>query len=149
VGTVGTTTVIGTIIGGVAGGGEGAAIGAVAGAAGGIAAIMSTPGRPTVISPETLLTFRLETPLAVSTERSQVAFQPVSQGDYGRADQDAYASRPRREVGVGPTYPGPYYYYGGCYGWGWGCYPAPPLYLGFYGGYGFGPRFGGFLGFGG
>ena len=83
-GTVATTTVLGTVIGGIAGGGTGAAIGAVAGAAGGVAVAMATRGRPTVIFPETLLSFRLNAPVAISTERSQVAFQPVSQEDYDR-----------------------------------------------------------------
>ncbi len=57
--TLGGTTALGAIIGGAAGGGSGAAIGAAAGIGVGIAAIMATPGRPTVIRPESLLTFQL------------------------------------------------------------------------------------------
>jgi hypothetical protein len=151
---VGTTAVIGAAIGAIAGGGEGAAIGAVAGGAAGMAGVMATRGRPTEIPPETVLTFRLDTPLTISTERSRVAFQPVTQRDYNRdRDADAYAT-PRRRYsgGVPPVYaPAPYYYSSYCSGWDWYCGPAP-IYLGIYGGgyrfapgfgRGFGPRFGG------
>jgi hypothetical protein len=138
VSTVGTTTVLGTIVGGVVGGGEGAAIGAALGATAGVAAVMYTRGRPTTIAPETLLSFRVESPMFISTENGQVAFRPVTQGDY--KDQDAYADSPaRRRPGRGPGYPPPAYYYGGygyCGPWGWGCYPGA-----YWGGgyYGFGP----------
>jgi hypothetical protein len=138
VATVGTTTVLGTIVGGVVGGGEGAAIGAAVGATAGVAAVMYTRGRPTTMAPETLLSFRVESPLSVSTENSQVAFRPVTQGDY--KDQDAYANYPeRRGAGRGPGgYPPAYFYggYGYCGAWGWGCYPGAYWGGGFYG---FGP----------
>jgi len=149
-GTIATTTVLGTVIGAIAGGGTGAAIGAVAGAGGGAAVAMSTRGRPTVIFPETLLTFRLTAPVAISTERSQVAFQPVSQEDYDRppADRSANYERP---MGSYPPYPVPYYYpypypypyyYPYWYGPGY-----PGFYLGFGGYYGFGRGYyGGFRG---
>src|SRR5271165_4885699 len=92
---VATTTGIGAAVGAGAAGGTGAAIGAGAGAAAGIIGVLTTRGRPTVIPPETLLTFRLEEPLTISTEQSQVAFQPVRPSDY-RGDQDVYANRPRQ-----------------------------------------------------
>src|ERR1019366_6998344 len=57
---------------GAAAGGEGAAIGAGAGAVAGIIGVLTTRGKPTVIPPEALLTFRLEFPLTISTERSEV-----------------------------------------------------------------------------
>jgi hypothetical protein len=133
--TIATTTGIGTIVGGAAGGGEGAMIGAGVGVAAGIIGVLSTPGKPTVIPPETLLTFRLEVPLSISTERGQVAFQPVRPADY-RGDQDAYANPPRQRFVTGPPYSRPYYYYPGpWYGYGY-----PGLYFGYYGFYG--PRFG-------
>lgn len=147
VGNVAATTVIGAAIGAVAGGGTGAAIGMGVGATAGIGGEMATRGRPTAVPPETLLTFTLQTPLQVSTAQSQVAFQPVSQRDYGR-DEDAYA-RPAGQRPPGQryfadpsyAYPSPYYY-GACSPFGWGCYPYPaPIYLGFYGVYGFGGRF--------
>jgi hypothetical protein len=135
--TLGGTTALGAIIGGAAGGGSGAAIGAAAGIGAGIAAIMATPGRPTIIRPETLLSFQLQAPVDISTSQSQVAFRPVTQADYGR-DQDAYANSPRLRYGPGagapyaPYPPPPYYYYG---------YPGPVYFgPGFYGGFGFGPR---------
>jgi hypothetical protein len=141
--TVATTTVLGTIVGAAIGGGQGAAIGAGLGATAGAATVLYTRGRPTTVAPETLLTFRLQSPVTISTERGPVAFQPVTQGDY--KDQDAYANAPRRHA-PGPGYP-PYYYYGYCGPWGWDCYPGP--YFGPYFGWGvgvwgFGPRFGGF-----
>ncbi|PYU27142.1 MAG: hypothetical protein DMG32_08310 [Acidobacteria bacterium] len=144
VATVGTTAVLGTIVGAAIGGGQGAAIGAGLGATAGVAAVLYTRGRPTVVAPETLLSFRLAAPLAISTEKGQVAFQPVTQSDY--KDQDAYANAPRRR-GHGPGFSPPYYYYGYCGPWGWGCYPGPYFgpYIGWGGGvWGFGPRFGGF-----
>lgn len=140
VATVATTTVLGTIVGGAIGGGQGAAIGAGLGATAGLAAVLYTRGRPTALAPETLLSFRLAAPLTISTEEGQVAFRPVSQGDY--RDEDAYAT-PRR--GPGPGYPPPSYYYGYgyCGPWGWNCYPGP--YLGWgVGVWGFGPGFRGF-----
>jgi hypothetical protein len=152
VGAVAATTAIGAAIGAVAGGGTGAAIGMGVGATAGIGAMSATRGQPTVIPPETLITFTLQAPLQISTAQSQVAFQPVTQRDYGR-DQDAYARPPvpgRRYVaGPGYGYPAPSaypapYYYGYCSPFGWGCYPYPaPLFLGFYGryGYGYGGRF--------
>jgi hypothetical protein len=132
---VATTTGAGAVIGGAAEGGEGAAVGAVIGAAAGIVGVMSTRGKPTVIPPETMLTFRLEVPLSISTEQSQVAFQPVRPSDY-RGDQDAYAN-PRHRVIAGPPYPRPYYYY---YSYPWFDYG---YYPGFYFGYSgfYGPRF--------
>jgi len=131
---VATTTGIGAAIGAAAEGGEGAVIGAGAGAVAGIIGVLTTRGKPTVIPPEALLTFRLEVPVSITTERSQVAFQPVRPSDY-RGDQDAYAN-PRHRVVTGPPYPRPYYYYPDPW-FGWGYYPG--LYFGYSGFYG--PRF--------
>jgi hypothetical protein len=150
--TVGTTTGIGAAIGAAAGGGEGAAIGATAGAAAGIIGVLSKPGKPAVLPSESLLSFRIEEPLEISTEHSEVAFQPVGQGDYGQ-DQDAYA-RPGQRSPDGPprrpygpyAYPYPYpYAYGYPYPYyfDYGYYPPVGLSFGFYGFSG--PRFrGGF-----
>ena len=103
---VGTTTVVGAVIGAIAGRGTGAAIGAGVGATAGIIGVMSTPGRPTVISPETVLSFRLQAPVTISTEKSQFAFQPVTQSDY---DSRSPQNRPRM-ARPGPP-PPPYYPY--------------------------------------
>jgi len=126
---IATTTGVGTIIGAAANGGEGAGIGAGAGAVAGIALVLLTRGKPTVIGPETLLTFQLKDPLTANTTNSQQAFQPVRPNDYGPSLQrggDAYVSGPPP---CGP-YGCPYYPYG-YYGPYWG----PSLGVAYYGGY--------------
>ncbi len=147
---VGSTTGIGAAIGAIAGGGTGAAVGAIVGGAAGIVGVYSTPGKPTTIPPETVLSFRLQAPVTISTDRSQFAFQPVSQSDY---NSPATTNRPPRLEGPGgPGYPAPPPYYGYPYAYAYpypyGYYPVPLGFgFGFYRGYGFGPRFGGFRGF--
>lgn len=130
--TIVGTTGMGAAIGGAAGGGAGAGIGAAAGAFAGVFGVLLTGGRPTIVPPESLLTFRLAEPMTVSTTQSQFAFQPVGPDDYPA--QTSSGPRQRRLV-YGPGYPyGPYGYgpYGYPYG-GWYGYPGP-LYFGFYGG---------------
>jgi CubicO group peptidase (beta-lactamase class C family) len=93
-----------------------------------------------------VLSFRLDSPVTISTERGQAAFQPVTQDDYNSRASNA---RPQRFAApVGPGYPPPpaYYEYPYAYGYPYAYpyYPVP-LAFGFYGGYygGWG-RFGGF-----
>jgi hypothetical protein len=134
-GTVGATTGTGAVIGAIAGGGTGAAIGAGVGAIAGLG-IVTTHGRPTVIPPETLLTFRLEAPASVSTVKSHFAFQPVTPADYNGT---LASNGPRRMMG-GDAYPPPPYWgypyaYDPYFYPGWGFYPGPVL------GFGFGPRY--------
>jgi hypothetical protein len=125
--TIVGTTGVGTIIGAAANGGEGAGIGAGAGAAAGIAAVLLTRGKPTVLGPETRLSFRIKEPVVISTENSRQAFQPVSSDDY-----NAGRSRQRSTGGYVAGYPAAYPpYYAGC-GPYWGCGPYYPYY-GFYG----------------
>ena len=130
--TVGITSGMGAAIGAAADGGMGAGIGAVAGAAAGMIGVMFQHGKPTVIPPETLLSFRLTAPVTISTVHSQVAFQPASQQDYNmnydryRGTAAAYPPGPQRIVTPAPFYE-PYPYYGPYY------YPAPYYYGGFYG----------------
>lgn len=133
VATVGGTTGIGAIIGGIAGGGTGAAIGAGIGATAGIVGVMSTEGRPTVIRPETVLSFRLTAPLTISTEKSQFAFQPVTQSDYNSPRQEQNRPRMNRP---GPPPPPRYYPYPYAYGYPYPYYPAPFVGFGYYGRYG-------------
>lgn len=138
---VGTTTGVGAAIGAVAEGGTGAAIGAGVGAAAGLIGVLATRGKPTVIPPETVLSFRLQAPVTINTERSQFAFLPVSQGDYDSHSPNAgrqHLAGPR-----GPAYPPPPYFYSYPYAYPYGFYPGP-WGFGFYGGYGYGPRFGRF-----
>jgi len=122
---IATTTGTGTIIGVAADGGAGAGIGAGAGAAAGIAMVLLTRGKPTVLAPETLLSFRLKDPVTMSTARSQQAFLPVGPNDYGspslRRRGDAYVAYP-------PLPP----YYAAC-----GPYACAP-----YSGYSYWPAFG-------
>jgi hypothetical protein len=137
---VGTTTAIGAIIGAAAGWGQGAAIGAGAGAAAGLAGVFMTKGYPTLIYPESVLTFRIEAPITVNTTRAPYAFRPVEPGDYSQpSDQPRpQPSLQTRRPGPPNPYYGPYYagvydpfWYGPAYGWGY------PRY-----GYGYGPSVG-------
>jgi len=96
-----TTTGVGAGIGAAVGGGPGAAIGAGVGLIAGSIGVLATPGRPTIIPPESLMTFKLEAPITVSTVHGQTAFRPVSSRDY------APSARPRPRPVVRP-YPYPY-----------------------------------------
>lgn len=60
---VGGGAVLGTLLGAIAGGGKGAAIGAVAGGAAGGTAQVLTRGKEVRVPAESVLTFRLESPL--------------------------------------------------------------------------------------
>ena len=138
--TIGTTTGVGAVIGAAADGGSGAAIGAGVGAAAGIIGVLATRGKPTVIRPETVLSFRLQAPLTISTERSQFAFQPVTQGDF-----DSHAAHARAQRMADTEYPPPPYYgypYPYPYVYPYEFYPGP-FAVGIYGGFGFGHRYGG------
>ncbi len=136
---IGTTTGVGAIIGAIAGEGQGAAIGAGVGAAVGVAGVLLTRGRPTVIPPEALLTFRMESSANISTLSAQAAFRPVNQQDYA---QQTLPHRPDRYYPNRPPYGYPVYfgYYGwpGYYSpyWGWGR-PYGYWGSGFYGVYRF------------
>jgi hypothetical protein len=133
VAVVGTTTAVGAAIGAGADWGRGAAIGAGAGAVAGIAGVLLTRGHPTVVYPETLLTFRIDTPVTVSTMRAPQAFRYVDPYEYDRPGQTQVVQRRPGSYYQAPYYNGaqPYYggYYGGWYGpgygygypyWGWG-----------------------------
>ena len=124
-GTVAGTTVTGAAIGGAVGWGQGAAIGAGAGAAAGIIGVILTRNHPTVIYPETALTFQITAPITVSTARAPQAFRYVGPEDY---------SHPGMQMSAGPRqgpppsyysgYPYPYYGYPYSYGYpGWYGYP--------------------------
>jgi hypothetical protein len=123
---IGLTTGTGAAIGAGFGGGPGAAIGAGAGFTAGVVGVLFTRGKPTIIPPEDVLTFRLESPLTVSTVRSNVAFRAVTAQDYA---QSKPAPRPRL---VRPYPPPPY----GYYAYPYGPYPYPAYYGGYYRGWG-------------
>jgi hypothetical protein len=136
---IGATTGVGAAVGAIADGGFGAGVGAAAGGALGVAGVLLTRGEPTVIYPETLLTFRLQSPVTINTERSEQAFQPVTPQDY-EGNHQVQQGRPPAMYGGGYPAPAPPAYYSPYYAGG---YPYPyPYYYGpaFYG-YGFGPSF--------
>jgi hypothetical protein len=129
-GAIATTTAIGAAIGAAAGWGTGAAIGAGAGAAAGTIGVLLTRGQPSVIAPEQVLTFRIEAPVTIATDRAPQAFRYVQPNEYDRpiynqpAPQVPYAA-------PAPVFP-PYYAYG--YGY--------PYYYPYY----YGPSFSFFVG---
>jgi hypothetical protein len=139
---IGVTTGAGAAIGAGAAGGFGAAVGAGAGALASTIGVLVTRGRPTVVFPETVLTFRVEAPVSFSTERSYDAFRPVTQQDYGQNALYRGGPQGRPPSMYGPGYgpgprpaPYPYPYYAGPGYPYYGPYWGPSVY--FYGG----PRF--------
>lgn len=124
-GTVVGTTAVGAAIGGAVGWGTGAAVGAGAGAIAGLAGVLLTHNHPTVLYPETMLTFQVTTAVAVSTLNAPQAFRFVGPEDYEQQGPQ-FANRPPRPgyPVAGPGYPvaGAGYYYGPGY------YPAYPAY---------------------
>jgi hypothetical protein len=124
-GAIAATTGVGAAIGAGVNGGVGAGVGAGAGLVVGIAGVLLTRGNPTVIFPETMLTFRVNQDVTVSTERSVQAYRYVQPSDY----ESPAPAMMRRPMPPRPAYgyaPYPYYPYP---------YYGPAFY------YGFGPRF--------
>lgn len=108
-GTVNNTVgmgILGAVIGAVAGGGEGAAVGAGIGAGAGLAGSAASPGGQIIIPPESVLSFRTATPLALRT---------VSEQEMARLSYAAGAAGPQRPQGPPRVrYYSPYYgYYDG------------------------------------
>ncbi len=136
---VAATTATGAVIGAAADWGRGAAIGAGAGAAAGVLGVLLTRGRPTVIYPESVLTFRLEAPVTISTERAPQAFRYVDPNtDYQRPSYEARAQTPPPPAcgpyacpPPPPPYYGPYYYpYPYYYAPGFAVFYGPRFYYG-------------------
>jgi hypothetical protein len=138
---IGATTAAGAAIGAGVNGGVGAGVGAAAGLVVSTIGVLLTRGRPTVVYPETPLTFSMETPIVV--DNSQQAFHFASQYDY-----NARVAPPR--PGYGPAY-GPYRppppYYGGyyapypyAYGYPYPYFYGPSVYFGVGGRWGYGRR---------
>jgi len=147
-GAIAGTTIMGAAIGGAADLGPGAAIGAGAGLIAGTVGVLLTRGRPTVIYPESVLTFRLSDPITISTERAPQAFHFVNTNGYNRASATQGPPPPAgwtcKGYGWPPPVatPPPYYYYPYYpYPWGvsLGLWYGPGFYgRGFYGrGYGY------------
>jgi hypothetical protein len=131
-GAILTTTATGAAIGAAADWGTGAAIGSGAGLAAGVVGVLLTRGRPTVIYPESQLTFRLAKPVTFSTEKAPQAFADARSLNVQRA---ATQRPPQHQPSLryqGGAYPPPPYYNGPYYPYYWG--PS----FGFYYGGGFG-----------
>jgi hypothetical protein len=79
------STALGAVIGAAAGQGKGALIGASIGAGAATVGVLSTRGKATEIYPESTLTFRLDAPLMIATDRSRQAFVAVAATDYQRS----------------------------------------------------------------
>jgi len=132
---IGGTTALGAIVGAGVNGGVGAGVGAGAGAVVGIIGVMLTRGRPTVIYPESVLTFQVQAPVEIATDRAPQAFQYVnSQQDYGRYGAGVPPSASCYNCGAGAP-PPPAYGYGPAY--------APAYYPPYAYGYPY-PYYGGF-----
>lgn len=149
---IGGTTALGAAIGAGVDWGRGAAIGAGAGAAAGILGVLLTRGQPTVVYPESTLTFRIDSPVDVATDHAPQAFRFADQQDYGTGYGAPGARRPPSVYGGAPygaapspygyapapaPYPYPYYGYGYPYYPGFSVFVGPRYYGGFYGGYRF------------
>jgi len=134
---VGGTTALGAALGAAAGWGTGAAIGAGAGAAAGLIGVLFTRGYPTIVPPETLLTFQTSAPATIDTSHAPAAFQLVQPGDYQQAQNQQVP--PSTGYGCGPNgCPPPAYPYYAGYG--------PAYYPYYYSPFFFGPAFGFFYG---
>jgi hypothetical protein len=149
-GTVAGTTAVGAAVGAAAGWGTGAAIGAGAGMVVGVAGVLLTRNHPTVIYPETALTFQINAPVTIATGSAPQAFHYVGPNEYGPGVQMQMA-QPRPPVQPGyPAGPGYSSYYGayGAYG-PYPYYPGYPYYYPYYPYYwgGVGVYFGGPRGF--
>ena len=114
VGAVATTTAVGAAIGAAADWGRGAAIGAGAGAAAGLIGVLLTRGHATVVYPEQVLTFRIDSPVNVDLTRASQAFRYVGPDEYDRPVQTTVARRPPPARIYTPyPYYSPYPYWGG------------------------------------
>jgi hypothetical protein len=100
------TSGLGAAVGAAAGWGKGAGIGAGAGAAAGIIGVLLTRGYPTVVEPETLLTFQVTAPLTIETNNAPEAFRFVEPTDYPSAQ---IPSQQLVVYPAPPPYPYPYY----------------------------------------
>jgi hypothetical protein len=128
-GTIVGTTAVGAAIGAAAGWGTGAAIGGVAGLTVGA---LITHNHPSVIYPEQVLTFRVQTAQTISTQNAPQAFRYVEPGEY---DRPAAPNGPTMAYAPSaPYYAYPYaypypYYWGPTFGF---AYFGGPYYRGYY-----------------
>lgn len=98
-----------------------------------------TRGRSTVVKPEAILTFKIDSDVSIATDRAPQAFRPVSPNDYGRPPIQAGRPAPAGFYAGYPYYGYPYYAYPyPYYPYYWG--PGVGLYFGGVWGPGFGFR---------
>jgi hypothetical protein len=97
------TAGFGAAIGAAADGGTGAAVGAAAGAAAGTIGVLLTRGEPTIIAPETLLTFQIMAPVRIETSYAPQAFRFAYFSEYPQVQA------PSQQVSAHPA-PPPYLY---------------------------------------
>lgn len=109
-----------------------------AGATAGVVGVLATKGHPSIIYPETMLTFQTENAVTVATGNSSGAFRYVGPDDYSRPATMTQQVPVRPAYGYGPGY----YPYSPYYGWGYPYYGFGPV-VGF--GFGWG-GWGGFRG---
>jgi hypothetical protein len=131
-GAIAGTTATGAAIGAAADWGRGAAIGAGAGAVAGVVGVLLTRGRDTVIYPEQLLTFRIDKPVTISTERAPQTFRPVERSDYDRPEPALRTRAPRRPASPWgyPYYAPAYPYWGPSFGFYSSPFWGPSLWIG-------------------
>jgi hypothetical protein len=129
---IGTTTAVGAAIGAGVNGGVGAGVGAAGGLVASTIGVLLTRGKPAVVYPETVLTFKVLDPITISTANSAGAFRPVGQQDYD-SNTRRLVSAPAPRPGYGPGYPAPYYV--APYPYAYPYYYGPSFF--FYGGRGF------------
>jgi hypothetical protein len=144
------TGAFGAAVGAIAGGGTGAAIGAGAGAFAALAGLLMTKGHPTVLTPESLLTFRITSDVVVDTTRSPQSFRPEEATQYSQNDQPRMVRRPVSAAAPGygapapgygapapaPYAPAPYYGYPYPYAYPYPYYYGPSIVIGgYYGGH--------------
>jgi hypothetical protein len=91
---VGIGSAIGAVIGAVAGGGKGAGIGAATGAGAGTADVLLTRGKPLVLSPETVLSFQLNSPVTVQVTPGQQTDANLNQPQGSSSPSDWDRDRP-------------------------------------------------------
>src|SRR5262249_398348 len=106
------TTAFGAAGAGAAAGGTGAPAGAGGGGAGaGFAAatigVLLSHGYPSVIPPESILTFRIEQPVTISTSKPGLTFRPVEPSDYQSSAPTMQTSAPGYPPQPRPAYFGP------------------------------------------
>ncbi len=135
VGTVANTTLVGAVVGNAISWRSGGAIGAAIGAGAGLATIAATRNRPSVVYPESVLTFQVESPVTVATGRAPGAFRYANSSDFeGGAEPPRLQRRDqgRRCWGCGPVPVS----IGVGIGWGRGRWGGPYGTYGPYGRYG-------------